>query len=194
MSERSNSPPALDTLEVMSKPPAVDAPIVDWPSDAGRRIRLPRSRRMVNDLLYFSRDVPAHSVVRECQISDVVRARDALKSECGLRISWPILFTKAFAWVAIQHSPLRSLFMKWPFGHLYEHPYNVSRMTVLREVKGEDWVFFFRLIQPENQSLLVLQQQLDEIKTEREREGGGGNTYTKAIIEGIEDCLKSDDR
>ncbi len=90
---------------MMSQLTSVDSQITGWPAEVGRRVRLPQSRRLVNDLLHFSRKIPAHTIVRHCSIPNVVAARHRLKTDCRLRISWPVLFAKAFAWVAIRHAP-----------------------------------------------------------------------------------------
>ncbi len=55
--------------------------------------------------------------------------------------------------------------MKWPWRHLYENPIQIGRIAVARHFRGEDWVFFERIDQPENLSLQEIQRRIDNAKT-----------------------------
>lgn len=126
----------------------------------GKWVRLPRSRRLVSDVLRYTRKLPTQALVRNCRIVSLVRMRSAVSP----RIGWATLFMKAYALVAERHRGLRSSYMSWPWPHLYEHPYIIARMAVARIYEGEEWVFGARFIRPEAQSLVELQQRLDAVK------------------------------
>lgn len=130
------------------------------PETAGRWIRLPRSRRLVVDLLKFSKKVPSQPLVRNCNVKELV----ALRKQAMPKISWPAMFMKAYSIMSTRHPNLRRLFMPWPWAHLHEHPYSIGRMTVAREYEGEEWVLFCRIVKPETLSLAELQEQMLEAK------------------------------
>lgn len=110
----------------------------------GKWLTLPKSRRLVVDLLSFSKKVPSQPLVRHCNVTTVA----ALRKQT--RISWPALFLKAYGIMAERHPYLRRLYMPWPWAHFYEHPYSIGRMTVAREHEGEEWVLFARIVKPES--------------------------------------------
>ncbi|MGE3315206.1 MAG: hypothetical protein AB7O26_08820 [Planctomycetaceae bacterium] len=115
------------------------------PETVGRNIRLPKSRRLVVDLLKYSRRVPSQALTRYCNVKEVA----ALRSQVDPKVSWPALFIKAYALMSARRPQLRRLYMKWPWGYFYEHPYTIGRMTVSRQIDGEDWVLFARFVKPE---------------------------------------------
>ena len=127
---------------------------------AGRRMRLPRSRRFIDDFLSFSIRVPSQSLARQCNLAPLVEAR----ANATVRISWPVLFMKAFSLVADKHPGLRRVYMRWPWPHLYEHPHSIGRIAIAREFEGEDWLFFSRIIRPEEMSLTDMAQELTDAR------------------------------
>ena len=129
-------------------------------STAGRWLRLPKSRRLVVDLLKFSKKVPSQPLVRNCNLAQLA----LLRKETEPKVSWPAMFMKAYAIMSARRPNLRRLFMPWPWAHLHEHPYTVGRMTVAREYQGEEWVLFCRIVKPETLPLAELQQQLLDAK------------------------------
>lgn len=128
----------------------------------GHSVGLSPGRKLVNDLLWFTRSILPSTVVRNFRIDRVARARE----EARVRIGWPTLFIKAYARVCAQHPELRQLLVSRPWSRLYQHPHSICRMPVSRVVDGVPSVFFLRLYAPERQSLVDLQQQIDEFKTE----------------------------
>ena len=84
----------------------------------GRRIRVPVSRRLSWDLLYFHRNVPLCAHDRRMNLADV----SGVRSACAERVSWPALFLKAYAIVAQEVPELRQTWYRWPWAHLYQHP------------------------------------------------------------------------
>lgn len=127
---------------------------------SGRWIRLPRSRRLVTDLLHFARDVPSEGVIGNWNIAPVARLRQSVVP----RIGWAALFMRAYGLVSARFPVLRQVYMKWPIPHLYEHPQTVARMTVARNIDGENWLFFARIISPEAIPLRELQRTIDSFK------------------------------
>ena len=123
----------------------------------GQRMRVPSSRRLTSDLLWFNRSVPLCGHDRVFRLQELARVR----SESPRRISWPALFIRAFGLVAQRHPELRQSWYRWPVAHLYQHPVNVATITVHRVWKDDSWLFWGQLSEPESRSLLDIQQQLD---------------------------------
>lgn len=113
-------------------------------SQKGRTFPLPRSRRTTNDLLRFTRKVPAHAQLRRCRIPKVAAAR----SMCPTRIGWPMVFFKAYARITDRMPELRRIFVARPYPRIYEHPVSIGRMTVSREIGGDDWVVLTKVDDP----------------------------------------------
>ncbi len=127
---------------------------VDWKS---RRIALPRSRRLTCDVLHFHRKVPTCAHERIVNLSEV----HELRSQLPTRISWPVLFIKAYALVAQKRPVLRQMWCRWPWRHLIQHPVSVGMLAIQREYQGEPWLFWGRMSEPESASLTELQGRLD---------------------------------
>jgi len=127
---------------------------------AGHWIKLPKSRRLVVDLLKYSKKIPSQPLVRNCNVNELV----ALRKQTSPKVSWPAMFMKAYAIMSTRHPNLRRLFMPWPWAHLHEHPYTIGRMTVARMHEGEEWVLFYRVVKPETLSLAEMHQQMLEAK------------------------------
>jgi hypothetical protein len=120
----------------------------------GRRFGIPVSRRLTWDLLYFHQDVPLCGHDRIMQLGPVAEAR----RQCGVRVSWPALFIKAFAIVARDIPELRQTWYRWPWAHLYQHPCSVAALTVQRYIDGVPWLFWGKINRPEDLSLEKIQQ------------------------------------
>ena len=128
---------------------------------AGRTWALPRSRRLVNDLLAYWRHVPAVSHYRRLHIPTLAATRSAAMR----RISWPVLFMKAHALVAAETPELRRLYLGWPYPRLYEHPTSACRMTVSREIAGDNAVLMSRTFDVEAKSLAELDDEIRYLAT-----------------------------
>lgn len=126
----------------------------------GRRITVPASRRLSWDLLYFHKSVPLCAHDRRMNLKELSAARDA----CSERVSWPALFLKAFAIVAEQVPELRQTWYRWPWAHLYQHPFSVATMTVQRQISGEPWLFWGQIASPESKSVAEIQQAIDRFR------------------------------
>ncbi len=121
----------------------------------GRR-RLPRSRRLTCDVLHLHSKVPTCAHERICNLSRLAEVRQRLDH----RISWTLLFIKAFGLVARKNPVLRQTFQTFPWAHIYQYPHSVGMMAIQREIAEEPWLFWGRFHKPESQPLIQLQQQL----------------------------------
>ena len=123
----------------------------------GQRFRIPRSRRLTWDLLWFHRSVPLVGHDRLCHLTALSQRR----SDCPVRISWPAMFIRAFALTAQQFPELRQTWYRWPVGSIYQHPFNVAAVTVHRMIGDEPWLFWGHIACPEELSLTDIQRALD---------------------------------
>ena len=137
----------------MSSPSTTDQP---------RRMAIPRSRRLVIDLLRLSQQVPTTAHDRIIDLSVVAAARE----RAAQRISWSIVFIKAFAIVAAKYPPLRQIYMRWPWPHLYQHPNSVAIVVTHREFEEQPWIFWSKFYQPETTPLTQVQARLHRYLTE----------------------------
>lgn len=131
-------------------------------SNGPRRIALSRSRRLTIDVVYYNRRVPTCAHDRRFDLRHVAEVRSRLPS----RISWSLLFIKAFALVARKHPVLRQAYIEWPWPHVYQFSHSVASLATHRDHNGEPWLFWSRFVQPEDRSLIELQQALDRYQTE----------------------------
>jgi hypothetical protein len=120
--------------------------------ERGRSYLLSPYRRLVADLMTFSRLVPAVTVERRFDLAAVAMARQC----CTPRPGWAILFAKAFALTARSRPELRRCYMAFPWPRLYEHPYSMVALNVERELNGEAIVLQCLVRRPENRSLAEL--------------------------------------
>src|SRR5579884_3655305 len=121
----------------------------------GRSLRLSPYRRLVTELMHFSRQVPAVTIERRMSLADLATARQL----CMPRPSWAVLFAKAFALVGRTHPELRRAYMRFPWHRLYEHPTSTVALNVERQVAGEALVVQCLIRRPDCRSLV----ELDEI-------------------------------
>lgn len=123
---------------------------------------IPRSRRLTLDVLHFHRR--AHTCAHDRQF-DLGRVAD-LRSRLPTRISWAVLFIKAFGIVAADRPVLRQSFQSWPWPHIYQHDRSVGMLATHRIHQDHPWVFWSRFESPEQHSLPLLQSRLDSFLTE----------------------------
>jgi hypothetical protein len=128
----------------------------------GRRRMLPRSRRLVCDLLHFARQVPLFALERSCDLGKVAEAR----AGAPRRIAWSMLFLKAYAMLARDDALRRQAYLRWPWPHLYEHPASVAMLAIHRGKGESERLYWGRFKHPESQPLTELQARLDRYKTE----------------------------
>jgi hypothetical protein len=121
-----------------------------------------RSRAIVRDILYFDKKMPLCAHERQIELSSI----DALRKQCAVRISWPVIFLKAYAIVAERKPVLQQWYVRWPLPHVFQHNQNDAKLVMRREHQGDDWLFWARFHQPQRASLPQLQDQLNKYQTE----------------------------
>ena len=126
------------------------------------RLSIPRSRRLTLDVLHFHKQSATCAHDRVFDLSRLVELRSRLPT----RISWSLLFIKAFGIVAADRPVLRQTYQRWPWPHLYQHSQNVAMLATHRIHRDEPWVFWSRFVQPEQQTLLEMQARLDRYQAE----------------------------
>jgi len=114
------------------------------------------------DVLHYHRQVPTCAHDRVVDLSRPAAARNAL----ARRVSWSMLFIKAFGMVAAKYPVLRQTYMRWPWPHVYQHPDSVAMVATHREIDGEPWLFWSRFTRPEARSLVELQCALEDYTRE----------------------------
>lgn len=123
----------------------------------GKRIALTNGRRLVDDVIRMANKTPLASISGDWELKEVAKLRRLARP----RISWNVLVMKAFAAVAERHPLLKQGYVSFPWGHLYEHHQSVGMMTMSREYKGEERLLFARFNEPNNHTLVELQEQYD---------------------------------
>jgi hypothetical protein len=112
-------------------------------------------------LLHFARKVPLCPLERSCDLSELA----VLRQGASRKISWSVLFLKAYGLVALERPQLRQAYLRWPWPHLYEHPHNVAMLAMNRSESEEDRLYWGRFDKPEERTLIELQTKLDNYKT-----------------------------
>jgi hypothetical protein len=119
---------------------------------AGRNLAISPFRRLVIDLMHFSRKVPSVTIDRRMNLAPLVAARLA----CPTRPSWSAMFMKAFGMVAKKYPELRRSYMTFPWPRIYEHPRNIATMNIERSHGSERVVILALVRSPEARSLAEL--------------------------------------
>lgn len=123
-------------------------------SKAGRIIPFPSSRRLVLDICWAARFVPAFPVEQTFQLKDLSEARNATNP----KISWVSLFLKAYGLAGRDIPELRQVFARYPWVRLYEHPHSVISVSVHRDDgHGGTRLIWARLIDCESKPLTEIQ-------------------------------------
>lgn len=124
------------------------------------RLRVPKSRRLVSDVLNLHRQVPTCAHDRMIDLQSLAAVRDAVRG----RISWPIIFIKAWATICSRHDVLRQSWRSFPMPHIYQHAATTAVVAVARRHQDADWLLWARLRNPQTQPLTALQESLDRFK------------------------------
>ena len=135
------------------------------------------ARKFVTDLVHFAQQIPTVRVARTMQIRAVARARELATP----RPSWPAIFMKAYALVAAGRPFLRQAFLRWPWEHLYEHPFSICAVMIEREYQGEQVVLGTKIRAPERAPLTQITRDLDRYKHEPVESLG---RYRMALLNG----------
>lgn len=120
------------------------------------------NRKLVLDGLHYARRVPLFPAEKIIDLSEVA----ALRKQTDQRISWAVIFVKAYALAALQHPPLRQMYVRWPWAHLVESPHSTGMVVVDRQFRGEHRICWGRLVRPEAKSLTELQYRLNGYQTQ----------------------------
>lgn len=113
-------------------------------------------------MLHYHRKVPTCAHDRRINLSGI----DELRRKVPVRISWAVLFVKAFAMMAARCPQMRQAWFGIPWAHLYQHPHSVAMVATHREYKGEAWLFWSRFREPEHKSLAQLQADMNRYLSE----------------------------
>ncbi|MFM1801424.1 MAG: hypothetical protein RJA81_776 [Planctomycetota bacterium] len=127
----------------------------------GKYSKISPARRIIMDLMHEARQVPSIPVQRIIPLGDLTTIRNQTRP----RISWFVIFMKAFSLVAQNHSQLRRSLISWPWPRYYDHPYSNCSLAIEREHNGELCLFFSQFRAPESQTLCELQAALNRFKT-----------------------------
>lgn len=126
----------------------------------GKRIALSNGRRLIDDVTEIARTIPAAGICGDFQLADV----DRLRRRTRPKLSWNVLYLKAYACVAQRTPELNQLHVRFPWPHLYQHESIVCMMTINRQFEGEDRLFFARFNDPQHFSLAALQEKYDNFR------------------------------
>lgn len=126
-----------------------------------QRFFVPRSRRLTCDVLHFHCQVPLCPHHRMINLASL----ELLRKSLPIRVSWPVLYLKAYGLLSRDYPVLRQTWMSFPWPTIYQHECSVGMLAIQREYKGEPWLFWGRFESPESTSLIELQQRLDKYQT-----------------------------
>jgi hypothetical protein len=126
----------------------------------GKRIKLSNGRRLVEDIIHVANKTPLAGFSADQDAGLVAKFRRHSRP----KISWNVLYMKAYAIVCKRDATLRRSYVNFPWSYLYEHDQNVCMMTIAREHEGEERLFFARFNSPEERTLVELQDQFDHYR------------------------------
>jgi hypothetical protein len=115
------------------------------------------NRALVLDLLALSSREVYYPIEQTFELGELA----ALRSSAPRRISWTVVFVKAYAQVAAGIPQLRQAFCRWPWPRLCQCEENVAMVAINRRYQDEDRLCWGRLSHPERQPLTELQSQLE---------------------------------
>ncbi|CAN5551682.1 hypothetical protein BH11PLA2_BH11PLA2_05440 [soil metagenome] len=121
----------------------------------GRRIPLSLPRRWIDDLMRASRGRPIISFERRMNLAPLIAARKVN------RISWTVLFAKAYGILCTRRPELRRAYVSWPWPHLFESDMILPSIAIERKYEGESAVFFGIYREPHTHTLAVMQHGLE---------------------------------
>ena len=128
----------------------------------GRSIPFSPARRLIAEIMHFSRGVPLVTVERRVTILEVANQRLLVDP----RPSWLTLFVKAAGLAAQTVPELRRSYLSFPWPWLYEHSASVPAITVERDWHGEPAVLILPLRQPEHLPLSEIDRRLKKAKSD----------------------------
>jgi hypothetical protein len=126
----------------------------------GKRLALSNGRRLIDDVTRIANRIPAVGISGDFELSLIDRLRRLTRP----KISWNVLYLKAYALVAQEIPQLNQLFVNFPWPHIYQHDSVVGMLTLNRETEGQERLFFARFNNPQNEKLSALQAQYDHFR------------------------------
>ena len=123
----------------------------------GQKIRLSNGRRLIDEVIRAGGKMQMATYARDFDVSDLARLRKKIRP----RISWNVMYLKAYAIIADRIPELRQCYVGFPWPYAYQHEHNIGLVTVAREYKGEERLLFAKFNQPEIESLVDLQELYD---------------------------------
>jgi hypothetical protein len=120
------------------------------------------NRALVLDLLALSPRYAYFPVEQTFELAELA----ALRAAAPRRISWTVLFMKAYAAVAAEVPQLRQAYCRWPWPRICQCGDNVAMVAINREHRGEERLCWGRVMSPESQTLAELQDTLDAYQRE----------------------------
>ena len=126
----------------------------------GKRIALSNGRRLVDDVIRMANKMPLAGISGSFASPEV----SLLRRQTRPKISWNVIYMKAYAQLSRENPVLRQAYVGFPYGHLHEHHDPVCMMTVAREHQGEERLFFARFCRPDHFTLPELQEQYDRYR------------------------------
>jgi hypothetical protein len=138
------------------------AAIAEAQLHASRWIPLTSDQSLVLDIVHFARQIPVFPVERRFDLSALAAYRAATQP----RISWSMIFLKAYALTAARHPALRRAFVQWPRPHLVEFPHSVGRVAIHREHDGDSRLCWASFQRPEERGLAALNRHLRWYQTQ----------------------------
>jgi hypothetical protein len=118
------------------------------------------SRRIVADLMYFSKSFPLISIERLIPFHELAVARRNHPEHPP----WSAIFAKAFGLVAEEFAVLRQAYFQFPFPYLYE--FEESTVSIANElsVEGTASVLPVRIRSPDKLPLIAMRYKIDEMR------------------------------
>ena len=126
----------------------------------GKTIKVANDRRLISDLSRVAQNIPLAGLNREIELGQL----SLLRAKTRPRICWDVLMMRAYALVAQENPLLRQVYTRLPWPHIYQHDHNVCMITMAREYRGKERLFFARFGAPDQHSLTQLQDQYDHLR------------------------------
>lgn len=126
----------------------------------GKRLALSNGRRLIDDVTRIAARIPAVGISGQFDLKSL----DKLRRQSRPKISWNVLYLKAYALVAAENPELGQVFVNFPWPHVYQHHSVVGMMTINREFEGNDRLFFARFNNPQLESLASIQEKYDHFR------------------------------
>jgi hypothetical protein len=127
----------------------------------GRVLKISAPRRLVGDLMRFSKGIPRVTVQRRMNLEPLLKARSAQVK----RPSWTVLFLKGYGLLAQEVPELRRAYIKLPWPHFYEYPASVASVAHEREYEGERIVLLETVTRPERRTITDLQAAIETARS-----------------------------